>query len=121
MSLPSEGESISHNSLSPDLWSWRVVRRTFLLGPSELLTQPLNLIITMIKVITSSLQSLSHHDNVWPLLSGFSSKLPLQGSQSSWTPPAPGTTVGGGDGRTRSQPRASKPRCAPRTAERVQG
>lgn len=52
-------------------WLWRAVRTNSLLGPSELLTQPLNLIITMVKVITSSLQYFSHHINVWPLLSGF--------------------------------------------------
>lgn len=40
---------------TPILRLWRAVRSNFLLGPSELLTQPLNLIITMIKVITSSL------------------------------------------------------------------
>lgn len=84
--LPSKGESISHNRLSQILWLWRVVRSNFLLEPSELLTQPLNLIITMIEVITSSLQYLSHHDNAWPLLSGFPSMPPPRGSESTSSP-----------------------------------
>lgn len=84
--LPSKGESISRNCLSQILWLGRVVRSNFLLELSELLTQLLNLIITMIEVITSSLQYLSHHNNAWPLLSGFPSMPPLQGSQITGSP-----------------------------------
>lgn len=70
----------------PILWSGSVVRTNFLLGPSELLAQPLNLIITMIKVITSSLQHFFHHNNVWPALRLSPSMPPLQGPQSTSSP-----------------------------------
>lgn len=84
----------------PILWSGSVVRTNFLLGPSELLAQPLNLIITMIKVITSSLQHFFHHNNVWPLLSGFLLLcLPCRGPKApALRTMGPNTTVGRSDG-----------------------
>lgn len=108
MSLPSGGERIPCNQLSQILWLWRVVRRNFLLGPSELLTQPLNLIITMIKVITSSLQCLSHHNSARPLLTASPSMPPFSGPKAPAPHlPSPSTTVGRGDSKTRSCPRVS--------------
>ena len=108
MSLPSGGERIPCNHLSQFLRLWRVVRSNFLLGPSELLTQPLNLIITMIKIITSSLQCLSHHNTARPLLAGSPSMPPFRGPKAPAPHlPSPSTTVGRGDSKTRSCPCAS--------------
>lgn len=79
VSLPREGELIPCNHLPQILRLWRAVKSNFLLGPSELLTQPLNLIITMIKGITSSLQYLSHHNHARPSLTGSPSQPPFGG------------------------------------------
>lgn len=108
MSLPSGGERIPRNHLSQILRLWRVARRNFLLGPSELLTQPLNLIITTIKVTTSTLQRLSHHNSARPLLAASPSMPPFRGPKAPAPHlPSPSTTVGRGDSKTRSCPCAS--------------
>lgn len=93
---PAKVRALLANAFPQISWLCSDVRSNFLLGPSELLTQPLNLNITMIKVITSSLQYFSHHTDACPSLSVFLFPcLPFRGPRpSALHPTGPSTTVG---------------------------